>query len=204
MQVSGYEFPIQLGNAFREVNRLPYEKNMHVMELYLPGETDEKYHTNAELISTICKNSGIVFIVKSRIDMAEKYQADGMIFDSNEDVDLPAIRAQFGADFIIGMDCKSDGDIAERYINNDMIDYITFDYSGEEVMQLVQEWRERSGKLCGVKGYITPEICQHLVDCGADFIGCGDFIWEQKEQVAEAVKEISGAINEAISGRNIQ
>ena len=204
MQTSGYEFPIALGHAFRQVNKSFYEKNMHAMELYLPSASEDDYKTNAELISEICKNSGIVFIIKSRIDQIEKYNAEGVILDDSEASNLEKLREKFGEDFIIGIDCKACKDTAEKYINNDIIDYVTFDYGSDYIFELVEYWKSNTDKPCAVKGYITPEMCEQLVHSGIDFIGCGDFVWEQKEEIAKAVEEISQKIEDSISGRNLQ
>lgn len=204
MQTSGYEFPIQLGQAFRQVNKSHYEKNMHVLELCLPILTEEEIHKNTDLIAQICRNSGIVFIVKSRLDLMEQYKADGIIFTADEAPDLEEVRKKYGEELLIGIDCKACKETAIRYIDQPALDYVTFDYYGEEALELLEYWKTRSDKPCAVRGYITPEVCEELVHFGVDFIGCGDYVWEQKEQVATAVEEISTAIEEALSGRNVQ
>jgi len=204
MQTKGYEFPIQVGHAFRQVNKSFYEKNMHAMELYLPGISEDDYHTNADLISDICKNSGIVFIIKSRVELIEKYNAEGVILDDSEAANLEGIRKKYGEDFIIGIDCKGCMDTAKKYVDNDIIDYVTFEYSGDSVFELVGFWKSNSEKPCSVRGYITPQICEKLVQTGVDFIGCGEYVWEKKEEVAQAIEEISTTIESAISGRNLQ
>ncbi|PIR37662.1 MAG: hypothetical protein COV35_09210 [Alphaproteobacteria bacterium CG11_big_fil_rev_8_21_14_0_20_39_49] len=204
MQTSGYEFPIALGHAFRQVNKSFYEKNMHALEFYLPAASDEDYHTNADLVSAICKNSGIVFIIKSRIEMLEKYNAEGIVLEDDEAANIENLRKKFGDDFIIGLDCKGCKEIAKKYIDNDIIDYVTFEYSGHETFELIQYWKTHSEKPCAVKGYITKEVCEQLTHSGVDFIGCGDFVWDRKESIAEAVDEISKTIEDSISGRNLQ
>ncbi len=204
MQTKGYDFPIALGHAFRQVNKSFYEKNMHALELYLPGATEDDYHTNAELVSEICKNSGIVFIIKSRIEMLEKYNAEGVILDDSEAGNIEELREKFGEDFIIGIDLKGCMETAKKYVENEFIDYVTFEYSGEDIFQIVEFWKTNTQKPCAVKGYITPQVCEQLVHSGIDFIGCGDFVWEQTDEIANAVEEISKKIEDSVLGRNLQ
>jgi thiamine monophosphate synthase len=204
MQTKGYDFPIALGHAFRQVNKSFYEKNMHAMEFYLPGASEEDYHTNADLVSEICKNSGIVFIIKSRIEMIEKYNADGVILDDSDAANIENMRKKFGEDFIIGIDCKSSKDTAQKYIDNKEVDYVTFEYNDETTFDLLEYWKTNTDKPCAIKGYITPQICEQLTHSGVDFIGCGEFVWDRSDEIADAVDEISRTIEDSISGKNLQ
>jgi thiamine monophosphate synthase len=203
-KISGYDFPIQLGHAFRQVNNSFYEKNMHAMELYLPGASEAEYTSHVDLIGTLCKNSGIPFIVNTHVEIAKKYNADGIIFAATDKIDLEKIRAEFGDDFIIGIDCKGSKKSTEKYAKNPIVDYVSFDYQGDKTFELVKFWKKNSENPCVVKGYIDEELCTKLVNYGVDFIGCGDYLWDKKDKVAEAVQEISEAIEQAISPKNIQ
>jgi thiamine monophosphate synthase len=204
MQVTGYEFPIALGHAFRELNRSSYEKNMHALEFYMPAISNIEYAKNAELVSEICKNSGVVFIVKNSIEQAKQYNAEGVIFDIDQIDKIDQARKDFGDDFIIGVDCKSCAESAKNIINNDQVDYVSFEYSGEDSFKLVEYWKANSDKPCAVKGYINEEICEQLVHEGADFIGCGDYIWNRKDKIADAVKAIYSKVELVISGKSVQ
>jgi thiamine monophosphate synthase len=201
--ISGFEFPIQLGNAFREINNSPYEKNMHAMELYLPGFSAAEYATHADLIAELCKNSGISFIINGHSDLAKKY-ADGIISSADDKPNLTEIREEFGEEFIIGIDCKGSKKHAEKYIDNTIIDYVSFDYQGDNTIEIIEFWKSNSDRPCVVKGFIDDELCTKLVNSRVDFIGCGDYIWDRKGKVAEAVKEISKSIEKAISQKTIQ
>jgi len=202
-KIEGFEFPIQLGHAFRSVNQSIYEKNMHAMELDLTHLSQKDSDTNADIISEICKNSGVVFILRSQINAAEKYKADGVIFDDSDKVDINEVREKFGDDFIIGIDCKDDTEILNKYLKNEEIDYITLNDCGN-IEEIVTLWKNNSDKPCVLKGYVTDKNVEEFVNYGFDFIECGDFAWSKKEKVAENVTKLIGSIDTALTNRNIQ
>ena len=205
LKIHNYSFPIQIGQAFRQVNKSPYEKNMHVLEFDLHNIYREQYDENARLISQICKNSGIVFIIKDNLDKAKEHKADGIIVDVQEkEIDLEELRNQTEEDFIIGLHIGQSKEKAEEYINNPFIDYVSFDYEGPQTLKLIEYWKSHSDILCAVKGYITPKICKSLVNYGVNFIGCGEYIWEKEKKIARSVESISEAIYKSLKGRILQ
>lgn len=204
-KVSGYEFPIAVGHAFREVNKSPYEKNMHVLEFDLDQLDEDVYNNNAELVSEICKNSGIIFIVKSSIENARKYKADGIILDSAQIDKIEQIRNEFGEEFIIGLDLQTSSEALELALeNDDLIDYVAFNYNANDSFKLIEKFKANSQSPCAVKGFVTPEICEQLVHFQTDFIGCGEYIWNKKDKLAESVNEMLATIEKAATSPTVQ
>jgi thiamine monophosphate synthase len=203
--IKDYSFPIQTGHAFRQVNKSPYEKNMHVLEFDLKNIDEKQYDENAQMVAQICKNSGIVFIIKDNLEKAKEHDADGIIIDATKKKpNLKKLRNQMGEDFIIGLNIGQSKEAAEKYITDQFIDYVTFDYDGPQTLELVEYWKSNSDIYCAVKGYINPQICRSLVDYGVNFIGCGEYIWEQEENIAPYVESISEAIYQALKERILQ
>ncbi len=202
--VDGFEFLVKLSKSFRGINASKYEKNMHAVELALPTLGEEEYGSYAETISEMCRNSGIVFIVDSYTTVAEKVKADGIIISAERDKSLENIRKKFGDDFIIGVDCKSSMSKASNYIDNKLVDYVSFDYNKRYIGKLVQFWKSNTDKPCVIKGCKNEDLCSDIVNLGADFVGCRDFIWNHPEGTEEAIKVLMKTIEETVSSRKTQ
>lgn len=193
------QFFVKLGRAFRELNNSPYEKNMHILELNMPGKSEKEYAEYAEIFCEVAKKSGLVFIINGKKELAKKINADGVLLTHRKNLNFQNIREKFGEKFIIGIDIGNSIEIAKHYIDNDIIDYVSFDFKNEESLKLIEFWKSHSEKPCLARGYITEKETENLILSGTDFIGCNDFIWDYPDGTEWAIKILLKSIDDTLN-----
>lgn len=131
----------------------------------------------ARQLRRLCNQYNALLIINDDIELTQKCEADG-IHIGKDDASLSEVRRQLGADYIIGVSCYNDSELAQRAIESGA-DYIAFgSFFGSQIKpdaprastQLIAQVKStHSTPVCCIGG-INRENCGELVSQGADML----------------------------------
>ena len=131
----------------------------------------------ARQLRRLCNQYNALLIINDDIELTQKCEADG-IHIGKDDASLSDVRRQLGADYIIGVSCYNDSELAQRAIESGA-DYIAFgSFFGSQIKpdaprastQLITQVKStHSTPVCCIGG-INRENCGELVSQGADML----------------------------------
>ena len=201
------QFIIQARRAFAALNASPYEKNMHALELRFPKRVYEKERQAAGTLVQLCRNNGIVAIVRGDLGLAVECGADGLLLEKIED--FPQARHVLGEQAILGLDCGNSQELAEAALQAG-IDYVVFSKFFSPVnakrsaeLSLLAWWGTRTELPAVAHANLNVSRALQMAHLGAGFIGAGDWVWEHEEGPARAIYWLQEAIEQGLKNHLI-
>ncbi len=194
---------IQLGRVFAALNASRYERNMHAIEFSFPDEIYEKERRDAIEFVALCKNKGIVPIIRNDLGLVVECGAEGLML---EDITKFAeARKVLGENAIIGVDCGNSKETAEAAIEAGA-DYVSFGQffssfktTTKAPIELLEWWSTRTHLPAVAHGKLTTENMIKLVQSGAGFLGAKDWVWDHKQGPAQAIYMMQECIDYALA-----
>lgn len=191
----------KIRSIFAAINSIPTNKNMHIFTLQTKGVKDADILLSADMISALCHEYSIVFLLEDRVDLLQQTRADGIYISSRSistDVDyIRQCRKQLGDEAIIGINCGNNKQDAVIAAEEEKVDFIAFEsffpspYSkemaGKASPELLSWWSTYSSIPALAKGHITPENAAFLIHEGIDFLCCDAFIWTTEDPVRATI-----------------
>lgn len=141
------------------------------------SEDADRRHAEAAMLVHVCRRHGIPMIVNDDVELALLTSADG-VHVGRDDADLSTARSRLGNDFIIGVSCYNQVELAEAAQHNGA-DYVTFGSMFSSTTKpgatraeiaTVESARGRVHLPIVAIGGITPENGASLLDAGADML----------------------------------
>ena len=84
----------------------------------------EQQESEANALSTLCKNNNVLFIINDNVELAIKVNADGVHL-GQKDADIKQARQQLGKNKIIGITCHNKIELAQQAQKHGA-DYVAF------------------------------------------------------------------------------
>jgi thiamine-phosphate pyrophosphorylase len=130
----------------------------------------------ARALLLLCRDAGVPLVINDDWSLARDVGADGVHLGAS-DADPAMVRAELGAEALIGVSCYGDFERAKRLSGHD-VDYLAF---GAVFASPTKPMADRApldlfrkagtlGKPTVAIGGITPDNSRQLRDAGADFI----------------------------------
>jgi thiamine-phosphate pyrophosphorylase len=182
---------IQLGRVFAALNASQYERNMHAIEFAFPKAIYEKERMEATAFVALCKNKGVVPIIRNDLGLAVECAAEGLMLDDVADV--AQARAVLGERAIIGVDCGNSQASAEAALEAS-VDYVSFGKffsspkaAGKAPIELLEWWSTKTElPAVAYSNNATASMIQ-LVQSGAGFLGAKTWVWNHDKGPAQAI-----------------
>lgn len=139
-------------------------------------DTDKRLE-QARQLRRLCNQYNALLIINDDIELTLKCKADG-IHIGKDDASLSDVRKQLGKEYIIGVSCYNDSELAQRAIENGA-DYIAFgSFFGSQIKpdaprastQLIAQIKASYNTPVCCIGGINRENCGELVSQGADML----------------------------------
>lgn len=133
-------------------------------------------HRQARALLLLCRDAGVPLVINDDWSLARDVGADGVHLGAS-DADPAMVRAELGADALIGVSCYGDFNRAEAMAGMD-VDYLAFGavfasptkpLADRAPLDLFRR-AETLGKPTVAIGGITPDNSRQLRNAGADFI----------------------------------
>lgn len=187
-----------LNQIFYVINRSPYEKNMHALEIFGDHES-EKFREAAGHLFAFARGKGIATIFRGPAAMAKTLEADGVLL---QDVnDIAAAKELFGEKGIVGLACALSQE-ASLAAYDAGADFVTFGgpqkMPGVDVMKM---WTILTDRPAVVEGPVTNDYCAYYVAAGAGFIDAADYIWSHPKGVMQGAVNMLHAIDLALADK---
>lgn len=137
----------------------------------------DRRHAEAAMLVRVCRRHGVPMIVNDDVELALLTDADG-VHVGRDDADLSTARSRLGNDYIIGVSCYNQVDLAEAAQHNGA-DYVVFGSMFSSATKpeatraeiaTVESARGRIHLPIVAIGGITPENGASLLDAGADLL----------------------------------
>jgi thiamine monophosphate synthase len=184
---------------FQAINASHWKENFHVME-YAPVINAEKETEKCALFSEICKNNGVVFIIRDDLNMAVSCDADGVIVPDDLKI-VEEARFLLGEEKIVGVY----GQTVPVHTPHHRLDYIALgDWDQEssnfsKIMAQMMTWKDLNPeKLFAAIGDHNNDHCAALASINVDFIGLSDYAWKYEKGALQAIVNMHYAIDLAV------
>ena len=134
-------------------------------------------HAEAAMLVRVCRRHGVPMIVNDDIELALLTDADGVHL-GRDDADVSTARSRLGNDFIVGVSCYNQVELAE-VAQHDGADYVavgsmfsstTKPDATRADIATVESVRRRIHLPIVAIGGITPENGASLLDAGVDLL----------------------------------
>jgi len=139
-------------------------------------DTDKRLE-QAQQLRRLCNQYNALLVINDDIELTRQSEADG-IHIGKDDAALSDVRRQLGADYMIGVSCYNDSELAQRAIENGA-DYIAFgSFFGSQIKPdaprastslIAQIKSTHSTPICCIGG-INRKNCGELISQGADML----------------------------------
>lgn len=194
---------IQLGRVFAALNASKYERNMHAIEFAFPKAIYEKERMEATAFVALCKNKGVVPIIRNDVGLAVECAAEGVMLEDAAKV--PEARAVLGERAIIGVDCGNSQAMAEAALAAG-VDYVSFGKffsspkaAGKAPLELLAWWSTKTElPAVAYSNNATASMIQ-LVHAGAGFLGAATWVWNHKQGPAQAIYMMQECVDYALA-----
>lgn len=179
------------------------------VQLRLKGVGDDEIRRAAERLRPLVHARDVAFLMNDRPDLALETGCDG-VHIGQDDSDYARARGILGADAFIGMTCHDSRHLAINAAEAGA-NYIAFgaffptttkEAKGHPGPEILTWWREIGNIPAVAIGGINAANAPQLVRAGADFLAVLSAIWDHGQGPAEAVKELNGAIDAALTEEN--
>jgi len=164
----------------------------------------------AAALLALCRRYGVPFIVNDFVELCQEIGADGVHLGGT-DAGVAAVRAQLGADKIIGASCYGDLALAVA-AQNDGASYVAFGgfypslvkkYDFVTQPELLDQARAVIRVPTVVIGGMTPQNAAPLVARGADMVAAITSVYRtenQADSVARAVHAFAALFSRPVVG----
>ncbi|MEQ1790192.1 MAG: thiamine phosphate synthase [Rickettsiales bacterium] len=197
------QFMVQLQAVLAALNSSPYQKNMHAVEFQFPEKIFDKEREQASILVGMCKQAGVVAIVRSDVGLCVECGADGVMLTEIEEI--ATARHILGEAAIIGFDCGNSKEKAEITLKSG-VDYVSFSTffasaSAKKYADIsLLEWWSSATHLPAVAfSKLDVERSIKLAKAGAGFIGANSWVWEHDEGVKQAIYWLQESIEHGLS-----
>lgn len=176
-------------------------KQIPVFQLRIKGYDDEDVVEIGTKILKVCHQYQTLFILNDRLDLALKIAADGVHLGGG-DGNISFARKNSPENFIIGASCYDSRHIAVEAVEAGA-DYVSFgtffpsatkNSQGKPTPEILQWCDEILNVQSVAIGGITADNCQVLIDAKADFLAVISYLWDNKNGIEWAVKELASKI----------
>lgn len=185
------------------INNSDYERNMHALELF-GNEKDKEFLEKAALIVELCKNNGIVPLLRGKPKSAKEIDAEGIVLTDMKD--LKKAKKLLSDESIIGLACGDKKENAAEAHDADL-DFVTFarkDKGSFPNPETLRFWTILSDKPAVIEGPIDNDYVSYFVKQGAGFIEATDYILGHPEGVMKGTVNILHAIELATEKQAVQ
>lgn len=196
------QFMVQLQVVFAALNSSPYQKNMHAVEFKFPKKIFDKEREQASILVGMCKQAGVVAIIRSDVGLCVECGADGIILA--EISEISTARHVLGEAAIIGFDCGNSREKAELALQVG-VDYVTFStfFAPESAkkhadISLLEWWSTATHLPAVAFAKLDVERTIIITKAGAGFIGAGSWVWEHDEGVRQAIYWLQESIEHGL------
>jgi thiamine-phosphate pyrophosphorylase len=196
----------RIHRIFTAINQLPYQKNMHILQLQTEELSEKDIIICGETLLDLCRYHGIVFIIDSHPELAHTIGADGIYLNQPEQVNADYIghcRNIMGEEKIIGINCGNSRQIAMMG-NQENVDFVLFENffsttHPKATASLLAWWSTCSPILSVAKGNITEDNCADIVTAGINFLCCDPYLWHDpqfEQKIISLMKIIAHTIDD--------
>ncbi|TAM48186.1 MAG: thiamine phosphate synthase [Gammaproteobacteria bacterium] len=142
----------------------------------------------ANALSRLCRDGGVIFLVNDDVTLARESGADGVHL-GREDMSLEGARTQLGADRLIGVSCYNELEHAVR-AEKQGADYVAFGsffpsrtkpQAVRAGLDLLRSARAQLKIAVVAIGGITPENGAELIRAGADMLAVIEGVFGQPD-----------------------
>lgn len=142
----------------------------------------------AQALSRVCQEHGVIFLVNDDVGLAKESDADGVHLGC-EDMALPEARAQLGSGKLIGVSCYNELEHA-LMAEKQGADYVAFGsffpsrtkpQAARASLDLLHAARRRLKTPIVAIGGITPENGAALINAGADMLAVIEGVFGQPD-----------------------
>ncbi len=187
----------ELRQIFLVINRSPYEKNMHVLEIEIHDAPSAEARAAAELFTAFARQNGMTALVRGQPLLAKECGADGVIVSSASA--LGTARGIFGEDGIAGLACGLSSDAMDEALRLEA-DFISLGSANSPPpAALLQRWMARSEKPVLAEGVTSDAQCVYYAQAGATFLDALPYIMNEPRGVMQGTVNILDAIEEALA-----
>lgn len=194
-------FAHQLRVACQALNESKYQKNMHALELRFPKAIYDRERADASALVAICRNNGVVPIVRGDIGLCIETDADGVVLSDVKDI--AQARHILGEKAIIGMECGNSRETAKAALDQG-IDYVVFsrfftrkDAKSYADLSLLEWWSTLTHIPAVATGSVGGTRAIEMARAGAGFIAPGNWVWSYSKGPKQAVYWVQAGIDHA-------
>ncbi|RUM89178.1 MAG: thiamine phosphate synthase [Thermodesulfatator sp.] len=165
-----------------------------IVQLRDKTKTDQELYEIARRLCLLCSESGVLFIINDRAELAQKVRAHGVHL-GKEDLPLAEAR-EIMPEAIIGVSCYNDLETA-REMEKKGADYVAFgsvfpsptkpDAVTAPLSLLQAARRQLKIPICAIGG-LTPENSEHAVKAGAHMVAVISALWSAPDIRKQAAR----------------
>lgn len=176
-----------------------------VFQLRLKGYEEGEIKEISKVLIEICHKNNCLFLLNDNLEVALEVEADGVHLGVDDGF-IAQARKEAPENFIIGASCYDSKHLAIEAAEQGA-DYISFGAFFESKTKKsrgnpepeIITWADEILNVPIVTiGGINSDNCGILVKAGADFISIISYIWDNKKDEVEAVKELYDVIKNSI------
>lgn len=187
-----------LNQIFYVINRSPYEKNMHALEL--TGDADDPaFREGAQAVFAFARSKGIVPVFRGRAQDAQSLGAEGVLLQDAAQV--AAAKALADDTWIVGVACglSQQASLAAYDAGADFVTFGTAEkMPSADIMKM---WTILTDRPAVVEGPVDNDHCAYYVAAGAGFIDAGAYIWSHAKGVMQGTVNMLHAIDLALEDK---
>ena len=155
-------------------------------------QDDARRHTEARALAALCARHGVPLIIDHDVALARAVNADGVHLRQDES-DPAAVRAELGADAIVGISCYASAELA-RHAANAGASYVSFGAffpsptkpaAGRATLEVLRQSATLGIPRVAIGG-ITPDNAGLLIDAGAEFVAVVSALFSSSDACATA------------------
>lgn len=195
-------FVHQLRAVCQALNESKYEKHMNALELRFPKAIYERERADAQALTAICKNNGIVPIIRDNVALCVEAGADGVMLSDAEDI--AQARHILGEKAIIGLECGNSRELAETALGQG-IDYVSFsrffarkDAKSYADISLLEWWGTHTHIPAVATGSVGGTRAIEMTRAGAGFIAPGAWVWNYSKGPKQAIYWLQACIEQGL------
>ncbi len=180
------------------INRSSYDRNMHIIEIAAEDTADDEFTSG---LVQLVQSQGLVAILRGPVELAKKYNADGVILADAGQIDLA--RRELGDEKIIGLSCQLGRSEVEAALGKGFDYIIIGDHArtGHSDPELISWWAGRTEDPCVAGGDITNDDAALYVRAGAAFVDCTGYLLNHEKGVTQATSNMLYAIELAAESK---
>jgi thiamine-phosphate pyrophosphorylase len=178
------------------------------LQIRLKPADEAEIRRVAAVLTPIAQAHGVAAILNDRPDLVKPLGLDG-VHIGQSDGSYAAARRDVGPDRIVGVTCHDSRHLAMEAAEAGA-DYVAFgaffpsatkDAATRAEPEILSIWQETMEVPCVAIGGITVETAEALARAGADFLCVGTGVWGHPSGPAEAVRQMTAAMQRGVQAR---